>query len=896
MIIGKSEIQYDQAEIDAAREQVSTIWVSNPMSNTLHKLTAMTMDATSPIISGLISTQSSKIIDTMTNTFLSVPAYDTSTYSLISAVSSNTMELSGYSGIYSIAVAPNGNVWTADFELDIIYERNANGNILSSINLQTLSGIPTPYEYEYTWYGPNSISLDSSGTLYGTLFNSVSAFKIDTNTLATTFFAPTASQLSASSIPLSSNGYEQDLLRPTKVVTDKNNGIHVAYGNTGRSALVHFNSGEIVENARWVSTTGNLSMTDVIVRHVDYLPTTDDVIVAMYGTDDENTGGIYYSHYNYLSNQYGPMTLIFECTNPYYMALDSNENIWFAYDNNKIGKITKNNNASYVMDIPLVGDTGVDIVGGICVDDMDYVNVIDTYSNIIYRWYSQLDTVTIVNNVMGSKIYPNSREVLVNDDGGISSVTGTAPSLRAFGDWSGTVYKYTYSTSDATSTELITVTLSGCSVPFEIRSFTPQYGVRRFNDSWDMTRQIKSYILPDYQKEFTSLWDGLIGTIVGSSESEYQTFGRQFYEKISNFVLNHMDIDTGNINELNSMFKSFGLQSASRHMQYPPELYHWMNILSVAFEKLRGEQHTCNLNFINSERADADTCENCGQVHPSNLGAKINITITPMVVGVPVVIRDTFTSTNAYDIFYPPISGSYEQLSEYGFRSPFNSEYAVYEYVENPDGIYNTQAEGLINWGDEYNALNIEDLTYTDWFSAGGVVDEIFTRILTQHTGNASLGVYTTESCEGTMNANRILEVLDGDIVNPEFSIVSDGMVPVLFSDNSIAYDRLVPIYAPYNTTDSTTYSSTINPDTILLEDSESTTSTEEFIKVEVEGVEYYIQTYSLRTATHGIVPIIGNAIFIGYDTVLDTSRLYSAGYLAINWGDSVRYIPLYTE
>jgi hypothetical protein len=167
---------------------------------------------------------------------------------------------------------------------------------------------------------------------------------------------------------------------------------------------------------------------------------------------------------------------------------------------------------------------------------------------------------------------------------------------------------------------------------------------------------------------------------------------------------------------------------------------------------------------------------------------------------------------------------------------------------------------------------------------------------LTEHTGNASLGIYTTESYTGIMNGNRILQVLSGDIVSSEFRLVADGMVPILRTETSVAYDLLIPTYSLSTTSDSTTYSSHIDSDLIVPENSESTVNSSEYIKIVVGTDTYFVETFSLRNTTYGIAPIIGNAIFINYDIVPNNSRLYSAGYLAVNWGDSTRYIPVYQE
>jgi len=170
----------------------------------------------------------------------------------------------------------------------------------------------------------------------------------------------------------------------------------------------------------------------------------------------------------------------------------------------------------------------------------------------------------------------------------------------------------------------------------------------------------------------------LVGNIVGDDTSEYQRFGRQFYEKIANFVLNHSDIDLANIDQIYSIFENMGLEYDKFDVNYPADIKHWMNIFSIMFVKLKGTQYQCNRNFVDQRFEHRDECEVCGQLHESNLGDVIEN--PEMVVGTPVVIHDRYQSENGFDVFYPPISGDFQQLSDYyGFRDTFDANYKVYE-------------------------------------------------------------------------------------------------------------------------------------------------------------------------------------------------------------------------
>lgn len=991
-LVGTADITYDPNVIAQSNSQSGVVWVSNAASNTLHKITSIVIDPSLQALSGILTYKADKVHFPLVNEFLSVPSYSEESYPYGHPVLSNAMELSGYSGIYAIAISPDTSVWTADFELDRIYKRNDAGEIIETIDLQLLNNIPQPYELEYSWYGPNSISIDSTGTVYCSLYNSVSCVRIDSEAATTTFFAPSGSELSASNTPLSAGNNELNLLRPVKVVCDKNNGVHVAYGNSSRSAFAHFDSDQVVQNSQWVDTSGQYSLTDFVILKSSEMQ--DNIVAAMYGTDISDIDGIYKFTYDYSINEYTEPELLVECSHPYYLTFDRDEKIWFAYDNNKIGKLPSLSAISpsgmelseaFVMEIPVTSElSDKEVIGGMCFDKTNYVNVLDSYSNNIYRWHFTQDTTDLPNRLNGVKIYPNRMENIVNDSGTIETVSGSVPSLRAFGDWSGFIYEYTYSLSSA-QLDNITASLSGSSIPFLIDSIASEYGIRRFNDSWDMTAQIKSYIYPDYQQQFVSLWDDLIGNIVGNASSDYLTFGRQIYEKISNFVINHSSIDSANISQLYAMFENIGLEYKNYDISYPAELKHWMNVLSISFEKLKGEQFKCNRNFLPKSKELTEFCSTCGKIHPTNLGERIytmpkKITVSELVypytyfngdyhlidvspdgfpsylkdenlriyydttdeiwilksdisdifratapadsttlpprsgwqtmslstsapslyypypfmeIGVPVIIEDSFMSKNQFDIFYPPISGDFSQLEEYGFRASFFDQYNVYEFIDSPSTIFNEQSEGLVNWLDEYNRLEIQNTNVSDWFKSNGEVEKIFLQALYKNVFKGEAAYYTDESVSSSLGWNDINVFLESDVIEPDFNVVFDRTVPLTEIQTSPVSKYAIPIYKPLNSSEAIEFSATINNP---IYDSGSVASTDKFLFLTMGDNLYYIPLYTDRFGGYQLTPVYGTGgIHLNYTIVDNPNRMTEFAYIGFNYQGEMRFVPIYT-
>ena len=400
-----------------------------------------------------------------------------------------------------------------------------------------------------------------------------------------------------------------------------------------------------------------------------------------------------------------------------------------------------------------------------------------------------------------------------------------------------------------------------------------------------MKDQIKSYVIPDYQKQFVSLWDDLIGNTVGDADSEYQTFGRQFYEKIANFVLNHSDIDLANVSQVYSIFESLALEYTDYDFDYPADLGHWMNILSIVFERLKGIKYPCNRNFKPKRYETIEDCEVCGNIHPSNMGDEI---IDPvMVTGEPVVIRDTYMMRNAFDIFYPPTDGSYEQLSDhYGYRSPFSTNYEVFEYI--PTISDNVQSEGFINWIDAHSTLAISGISNSEWWGHNGYVEEIFTQTLYGGLG-FDIEFLTDTQAQETYSFNIVGKDLtdDNTTIVPSGEMVSEYIIPVKATECSPISSFGLPFYT---TTSSISgdeipfgYSTAGITDGLIVSDL--------YVKIIIGDIIYYAPAYTIEPL---ILPVVGSGITFNDGLVIPDHPVTSSGFLVFNNGGTTLLLPVY--
>lgn len=841
-IVGNISLDYNPTEISKLRHQTAAMWVSNPEVQSLNKISTMFINASAESLNKFISDKSGDIVSSMLNESVQISATD----------------------ISLITVHPDQYVWTSDATTSI-HRRLLDGTITGTIPITLGTTIA-------------STSLDIYGNVYCSLSNSPSALLINGSSLYSVSFSPTADTAPSG----------------VKIVNDKHGGFFMAHTDATSSTIINVDS-IYVQSSALELLSGQV--VDVAIRKIgnNYQ---DYVVFSQDGTDS----GIYQSIYNYTTKGFGNNNPMVSCDAPKNIAVDYDGNVWFSYDKNKIGKLSLGAFAEF-QELSSVSaaelsfgaaPSAVDIIGGLCIDDMNYVNVLDSYANVIYRWYSGLPIDSIQNAMVSTKIYP--------------ATSGTAPSLTAAGDWTGQTYKYIYGTNTASTGDVISVDILGSSVPFEVRSISNTYGVRKKNGSWDMKEQIKSYVLPDYQKEFTSLWDDLIGTIVGDSGAPHQTFGRQFYEKIANFVANHSDIYNETVDAAYSNSYSIASIYNNYDIVYPATIKHWIDLLSIPFEKLRGEQYCCNRNFVSKEREALDACSVCGQIHPSNRGNALDISEYQMEIGTPIVLQDTFMNINAYDVFYPPISGSPSQLEEYGFRAPFVDEYSIFEYVASPTAIYNTQAEGTINWMDEYNDFDIQTTSPMEWFDDGGRVEQIFSEALIKNVALTPITYRTDITINPSETGTVIYQFVITDVIDPEFRLSFDRMTPIRESEFAPVFEWVIPIYIPMNPEDAAgiTFTGSINNSLVAIE---STISTDTYLEITIytgvytEDVKYYIPMYTFDSGESILIPILGDgsvylngSVFIDYTIVEKTMRMQSAGYLGFNYGDTKGFFPIYSE
>jgi len=330
------------------------------------------------------------------------------------------------------------------------------------------------------------------------------------------------------------------------------------------------------------------------------------------------------------------------------------------------------------------------------------------------------NTAYVINDGVVSDpiVFPTQNLTWINTDG-VSTVSAAfTKSIQAFGDWSGYRWLQKYG---ITQYETVTATLTGSSSLFNIESFEG-YDIRKFNESWDATTQIRDYALVPRMYENYNLFVNYIGTMIGGLETSANSVGRIIYEKIANFVPNHSDIDTCEIPSVYSLAQMTDVPVDDYNFDYPVELQRLMNIVSIPHKKLWGERCKCATNFVLKN----GRCSVCGHEHPTNLGDGIDTDSYQVSANVPFVAQYKF-NRDLYELINPISSYSSIYVAACGYLVNDPWDYCYFEYIPS---ACNLQIEGVINWDDEYTTLQENLSSLEIWYDQGEIVEKMLNYVL----------------------------------------------------------------------------------------------------------------------------------------------------------------------
>lgn len=671
--------------------------VSNPEQNTLNKITLVPYPINCTDIN-YFKTQ--KILVDGTVKEIQTP--------ILSTTSTFNYTMSGFSGIYGIAIDPrNYDILACDAELDCIYKFSSTGSLLSTLQLSTIGG----YDSVSAAYTPSCISIDSDYNFWVTLFNDVSVLKFDKDFNLTYTVQPTGVDTNYI--------FDGDFtVKPPTVETDRANNCWVTYAHPLCSLLVKYGSnGNVlsqinldnysvpvdlavdINNNVWVANTYNVLSADGSIQL--YNSTTGSLITSITGIP-----------------------------RPGYLALDKNNNLWFTHSINGLGYYNTNtsqlsvwqiadNTINFVDQISSfrINETYLndENISGLGIDVFNRVWVINSYNNtanIILSATPQFtnDDVRVIairpNSILGYYLDLNTGDTYTE-----SLSTYSYKSAQAVGDWTGNKWYQKY----LTIAQLSAKTVTGESTPFSIYPFINEYQIRKVNESFNTAEYFKSLALPEILQNNTILWDSFFPATVGNANlSANEDMGQVTYERIANFLQNHADVDTCGIDQLLSLAQETLIPAADYSTELPAEIKRMLDIASVSRTKLWGiPDLTPNIK--------------------SSLGQELNPFTYTLTADTKIILRSKLDNT--YTLYTVPMLGDQtvyplSSLQGYGFAQPVTTNYLFYEFKPSYSGKY---VENIIDWNSTFTTLNSTISTFEQWYGEEGVLETAFNYLLTKN-------------------------------------------------------------------------------------------------------------------------------------------------------------------
>ena len=602
---------------------------------------------------------------------------------------------------------PNGNsIGTIDLKNALIYTGENNlpiaANLLGDLEKAT----------------PASIALDSKGNAWVSLFDAISCFKFDYSTLTITACAvpPFKNKLYDSSEYVAASGFAgENSLIPACIDTDINDNILIGYSHPLSGLIVKYDkSGQYINH---VSIPLNMSVQEIIVD------ITNNIYAIVKSLDRNNSNPHFVTDYifkwdgdfNLKENFPVPINNIGSA------SIDLNQNIYVVNGPSGFTRISPDGTKKYIP-LPVEPATFMQYIGGIACDEEGFLWILHNQMGQLYFYpVSNLEQLPL------SGIYRGPLP-----DIQIITPTGNQAHYSVAGDWTGIRWINKYVRKVIPAPRYI----SGESNLFTILGNKPV--ISKINENYDQETTFKSYVLQESLLNKPQLFDNFLGQIVGNSESLPTDLGKTIFEKIANFTSNNSDIDTCEINSLESAYAQCGKPFNKFSINYPPKLRRVMNILSIKQSKLFGSPNTYNKNF------------NTQIVNKSqNLGSEISIENGFFVAGEPIVAYEKFSETfriiyNTIIIdsnFLPVSAGTVCPLSginhNWGWGLVTSSEndkgpeigqfYRFYKYIPY---MPLTPVDSVIDFNNEQNTFTNSQSSYVEWTKYGGTMHKALSRAL----------------------------------------------------------------------------------------------------------------------------------------------------------------------
>lgn len=595
---------------------------------------------------------------------------------------------------------------------------------ITQINVPTKINIPTALTPAY-------VSIDKDYNFWVTLFNSVSVLKFDKD--FNLLFGVTPGLVQYNDF----NEFDGDfLIKPPVVEADMNNNCWVTYAHPLCSTLVHY------------SSSGNILN---VINLPEYSVPVSLSINAQNNIWVGNTFNVLSAEGNiqlYDSTTYSLVEAVTGVPRPGYLAVDRNNNLWFTYSVRGIGHYNTITKDIYLWKTESIGEIHIEMIkgpslpidinelpayleddyqlppednpyrededfGGLAIDVYNRLWIIDSYNNNAWVFSSASPDFPnerlfkiIPNNTVGYYVNLKTGSTLLKEDNFYHY-----RSAQAAGDWTGNRWYQKYAKPLS-----ISGSISGVSTSFEVTEFTNKHQIKRVNESFNAAEFYKSLALPEILYSNTILFDKFFPATVGTGFlSANEDPGQVTYERIANFVQNHSDVETCNIDQLLSLAEETAVPASDYAAIYPTDIRNMLDIGSVTRAKLWG---------IKDEVP----------ILTQSIGTQYNTLTDNLTAGTKIILKSKFDSSLSLLAVPPLTSGELiypvEQFGGYGLLEPITVNYFFYRFEPAYTGNY---VENIIDWKSPYTTQSVTASTLEEWYGDEGSLETAFRYLLTKN-------------------------------------------------------------------------------------------------------------------------------------------------------------------
>ena len=694
------------------------IWVSNPTAGTISKL---------------MYTGDLQLCKNSTN-YVQVQTYEVPILTEENLEVTPNMYLSGFHGIDHFAVLPFPYCysWALDSELNNLYAiSNINGKILKTIDINKIvekNLLGYLVDYQTT---PSSIVLNSKKDFWVTLYDTVSAIKFDENgnflfaihPLNTTGYNNISTSETFQLRQAINSFPDQNLIEPTLLDVDINDNIWITYSNPLSSFLIKYDTnGNLLKCIDLPEFTSLQEIVcdaygDFWVKGIETRSGYFNNSLSATFIEKRNSEGVLLSSYRNLPS----VT---------HITLDQYQNLWYLHDYNGMAKIENNtgfnirtwlsydyeklehpHNAKEWYD---VSEKNADytIFDGIAVDIRDYVYVLNSLENYIYVYDSM--TMKFIEKLpvalrKSVNFWINHKGEVVTEESLINY------SLKSNGDFTGFKWLNKYINQhvdylfDRPINGLSSIYIEGESRELNFYKDNP-YDFYKNKEKFNLSQYIKDSSGMPVIKESDYLFNTFFKTIFG--EEKRSDLGVLTYEKISNFNINHSDVDTCNIDQLYNMAQLLGQENDDFKLNYTNDIKRILDIASINESYLWGNQ---SLNEI-------DVYKLLYEKNPVN-SLSFNVT-----AGIPMILK-TKISKKYEIVFTGLLSGNniynINDLAESIGLNPSNW-YLNYDFYIGDIWKDKEYKNNIIDWNNNNTTISpyLSD-SYLEWSKDEGIVDTL---------------------------------------------------------------------------------------------------------------------------------------------------------------------------